>query len=352
MKRVGYIFEEICDLKNIKWAIIESSRKKRKRKSVKKILLNTDKYAREIQALLRKKAYTPAPYTEKTIMDGICKKIRTIHKPRYYPDQIIHWALILQIRPILMRGMYEYSCGSIPGRGTALGQKTLRRWLDKDYKGTRYCLQIDIKKFYPSIQNEFLKGKFRKIIKDKDCLWLIDTIIDSHQGLPIGNYTSPWFANFYLQGLDHFIKEKLGVKYYIRYTDDMILLGPNKKKLHKSRDEIEECLKKEGLLLKGNWQVYKVNDRPIDFLGLRFYRDKTILRKRTALRIRRRMAKIRKKGYLCYKDACAVISYWGWIKRSNSYDFYHKYVKPVATIKQARKVVSEHGKAHNLRTCA
>ena len=195
-----------------------------------------------------------------------------------------------------------------------------------------------------------MKKKFRRIIKDKDCLWLIDTIIDSHQGLPIGNYTSPWFANFYLQNLDHFIKEKLGIKYYIRYADDMILLGPNKKKLHKARKEIERFLKKEGLCLKDNWQVYKVNDRPIDFLGLRFLRDKTILRKRTALRIKRRMAKIRKKGYLGYKDACAVVSYWGWIKRSNSYNFYHKYVKPVANIKQARKVVSDHDKARNLCT--
>lgn len=352
MKRVGYIFEKICDIDNIRWAIMESSRKKRKRQSVKKILSHMDKYAREIQALLREKTYTPAPYTEKTIMDGICKKVRTIHKPHYYPDQIIHWALMLQIQPLIMRGMYEYSCGSVPGRGTALGQKMLRRWLDKDYKGTKYCLQIDITKFYPSIQNEFLKRKFRRIIKDKGCLWLIDTIIDSHQGLPIGNYTSPWFANFYLQDLDHFIKEKLGIKYYIRYADDMILLGPNKKKLHKAQKEIEKFLKKEGLRLKDNWQVYKVSGRPIDFLGLRFFRDKTILRKRTALRIKRRMAKIRKKGYLGYKDACAVVSYWGWLKRSNSYQFYHKYVKPIVSIGYAKKVVSMHDKAHNLRTCA
>ena len=70
---------------------------------------------------------------------------------------------------------------------------------------------------------------FRRQIKDQDCLWLIDAIIDAVRGLPIGNYTSQWFANFFLQGLDHFIKEKLGVKYYIRYVDDLVLLGSNKR---------------------------------------------------------------------------------------------------------------------------
>jgi len=136
----------------------------------------------------------------------------------------------------------------------------------------------------------------------------------------------------------------LGVKYYIRYVDDLVLLGPNKKKLHKARIAIAEYLASINLKLKDNWQVFKVNSRAIDFLGFRFFRNKTILRKRNALRIRRRIVKIKKKGKLNYKDACAVISYWGWIKRSNSYNFYNKYVKSIISIRKAKKVVSEHAK--------
>lgn len=235
MKRVGNIYGNVCDLDNIKLAIINSSLGKRKQKRVKEILDNMDFYAKEIQNILTNKLYIPSPYTIKTIQDGSSGKIRTIYKPKYYPDQIIHWALILQLQPIIMKGMYEYSCGSVPSRGTSYGQKTLRKWLDTDYKNTKYCLKMDVSKFYPSVNNDILKKMFRCRIKDGDCLWLINSIIDSSQGLPIGNYTSQWFANFFLQGLDHYIKEVLGVKYYIRYVDDLVLLGSNKKKLHAVR---------------------------------------------------------------------------------------------------------------------
>jgi hypothetical protein len=330
-------------------AIANSSLGKRKQKRVKAILDNEEYYARKIQDMLLKKQYVPSPYAIKIVQDGSSGKIRTVYKPRFYPDQIIHWSLMLQLQPIMMKGMYEYNCGSVPGRGTSYGQNTLRKWLDTDYKNTKYCLKMDVSKFYPSVDNDILKEMFRRKIKDKDCLWLIDSIIDSSQGLPIGNYTSQWFANFFLQGLDHYIKEKLGVKYYVRYVDDLVLLGSNKKKLHKAREAISDYLNNINLSLKGDWQVFKVNSRAIDFLGFRFYRNKTILRKRNALRIRRRMRKIQKKDVLTSKDACAVVSYWGWIKRSDSYNFYHKYVKPIVSVGYAKKVVSNYAKANNIR---
>lgn len=349
MKRKGYIFEKIYDINNIKQAINKASLGKRNRKYVKKIMKNIDFYANEISEMLKNKEYEPSPYTIKTIVDGSSGKVRTIYKPKFYPDQIIHWALMLQIESIFTKGMYAYTCGSVPRRGTSLGQKTLRKWLDNDYKGTKYCLKLDISKFYPSVNNEILKGMMRNKIKDKSCLWLIDAIIDSNAGLPIGNYTSQWFANFFLQDLDHLIKEKLGIKYYIRYVDDLVILGSNKRKLHKVKIALDEYLTTIDLKIKDNWQVFKVSKRPIDFLGFKFYYDKTILRKRTALRIRRRILKISKKQELNYKDACAIISYWGWIKRSNSYNFYNKYVKPKVNINLARRVISYYGKREALR---
>ena len=348
MKRQGRIYEPICNINNIKHAMLKASLGKRGQKRVKVILDNMDYYARQIRWLLLNKRFIPSEPQIKTIQDGSNKKTRTISKPNFYPDQIVHWALMLQIEPIIMKGMYEYNCGSVPKRGTSFGQRAIRKWLDGDKKNTKYCLKMDVKKFYPSIDNGILKHMFRGKIKDRDCLWLIDTIIDSNQGQPIGFYTSQWFANFFLQDLDHMIKEKLGVKYYVRYVDDLVLLGSNKKKLHKIRLAVEEYLKSIKLELKGNWQVFRLNKRDIDFLGLRFYRNKTTLRKRNALRIKRRIKKIQKKGYLNDKDASAVISYWGWIKRSNSFYFYHKYIKPIVTIKLARKVVSINAKIRHV----
>lgn len=347
MKRAGNLFPGICDMQNIETAILKASLGKRNRGYVRRVLADSERYAAEVRDMLLARAYTPSPYTIKTIKDGPTQKVREIYKPRFWPDQVIHWALMLRLQPVIMRGMYAYNCGSVPGRGTSYAQKALRRWLDTDYRGTKYCLKMDVSKFYPSIDLGILKGMFRRRIKDRDCLWLIDTILDSNpeRGLPIGNYTSQWFSNFFLEGMDHFIKERLGVKYYIRYVDDLVLLGPNKKALHRARIAVDDYLHGINLQMKGNWQVFLVNARAIDFLGLRFYRDHTTLRKRNALRIRRRMRKIRRKDRLTYEDACAVVSYWGWIKRSDSYEFYHRYVRPYVTLAQAKQRIRDHAHA-------
>ena len=164
MKRTGYIYEKIYCYKNIKEAILKASLGKRERKYVKNKLNNIDKTIVEIQYILKNKLYKPSPYTIKKILDGANKKERIIYKPRFYPDQIIHWALILQIQDIMMKGMYEYTCGSVPGRGTSYGQKAIRKWLDSDYENTKYCLKADISKFYPSIDIKILKNMFCKKI--------------------------------------------------------------------------------------------------------------------------------------------------------------------------------------------
>lgn len=190
MKRQGYIFEQIIEEENLKLAIMCSSLGKRDQKRVSIVLGDMDTHVKILQKIIGEQIYEPAPYIIKTIQDKSNAKIREIYKPKYFPDQVIHWALMLKIEPLIMRGMYKYSCGSIPNRGTSFGQKTVRKWLDNDRRNTKYCLKIDIEKFYPSIDNEIMKSMFRNLIKDKKCLWLIDKIIDSNRGLPIGNYTS------------------------------------------------------------------------------------------------------------------------------------------------------------------
>lgn len=143
-----------------------------------------------------------------------------------------------------------------------------------------------------------------------------------------GNFTSQWFANFYLQDLDHYIKEQLHVKYYIRYMDDMVLFGRNKKELHKIKFSIDDFLKPEGLKLKDNWQLFKVDSRPLDFLGYRFYRGYTTLRRSNFLRIKRRVKKIVKRGYLRLTDAYSIVSYHGWLSHCDSFNYRNKYIKP------------------------
>lgn len=159
-----------------------------------------------------------------------------------------------------------------------------------------------------------------------------------------GNYTSQWFANFYLQSLDHYIKEQLKVKYYLRYMDDMALFGRNKKELHKCRLLIDKFLHDEGLRLKENWQLFKTDSRPIDFLGYRFYRGYTTLRRNNFLRIKRRVQKIYKRKKIRLVDVQAMISYNGWLKHCDSFNYKNKYVKPYITIKKCRGVIKNASK--------
>lgn len=348
MKRKGNIFKEIVELSNIESAIYSASKGKSKRKSVSKILDSPTYYAQQIQKILLDKSYVPNPYIEMKIKDGSNKKERTIFKPKFYPDQVIHWAIMNKLEPLFLKGMYDLNCASIKGRGIHRGMKYIKRILVQDRKYTKYCLKLDIKHFYPSVDKEILKKKFTKIIKDKDTLELLNKIVDSSkEGVPIGNYTSQWFANYYLQDLDHFIKEQLKVKYYVRYMDDMVLFSNNKKELRKCKYAIDNFLEKEHLKIKGNWQLFKTESRPLDFLGYRFYRGYTTLRRCNFLRIKRRIKKISKKEQLSFKDASAIMSYNGWIVHADSYNYTQRYIKPYVDFKKVKEVIRNESRKWN-----
>lgn len=345
MKRVGNIYDKIIQLGNIESAIMHAAKGKKGRKIVDRVLDSPTYYALQIQKMLKEHIYIPSPYIEMKIQDGARKKERIIYKPYFYPDQVIHWALMLQIEPILTKGMYEYCCASVKGRGILYGKKHIDKILVEDHKYTKYCLKLDIKKFYPSIDKEILKSKFSKKIKDKETLWLINSIIDSSDvGVNIGNYTSQWFANFYLQDLDHYIMEDLKVKHYIRYMDDMILFSNNKKQLHKVKLAIDEFLSNEHLKIKENWQLFKMDSRPLDFIGYRFYRGYSTLRRSNFLRIKRRAKKISKKEKLNFHDAASMLSYSGWLKHCDSYNYQQKYIKPYINYNKCKEVVSNESK--------
>lgn len=337
MKRKGHIYSKICDINNIKDAIIDASKKKTKRPDVNTVLTNIDEYSKKIQNMMITETYIPSPYNIFQITEGPTHKQRIIYSPKFFPDQIIHRLLINQTHDVLMRGLYCFSCASIKHRGIHYGKKYLERWLRTDIKNTKYCFKMDIKKFFPSINKNILKKLVSLKIKDIQVLNLINIIIDSvDSGIPIGNYTSIWFANLYLEKLDHFIKEDLKVAYYIRYMDDIVIFGNNKKKLHTIKNKIEIFLDRFYLNIKNNWQIFRVDDenRGIDFLGFRFFRNKTILR-------RSLMLNISKKAKLFYKNESiknshGMISYYGWIYNSNSYNFEHNRISPYANINKCK----------------
>ena len=157
-----------------------------------------------------------------------------------------------------------------------------------------------------------------------------------------------WESNFPAQAktetLFAYIKEVLHVKYYVRYVDDMVLIDSNKRKLHKAVAAIDNYLHGIGLKIKGNWQVWKLNSRPIDFVGYRFYKNKTILRKRIFFRLCRRVRKVSKTGYTTPRQAMSLLSLIGWLSHINGRNFYKKNIYPYAPKNKLKKIVSNYSK--------
>lgn len=219
---------------------------------------NIAQYVKWVALRIKNRDWKPDKYREFYINDGIRKKRRKIAATSIV-SQTFHWVLIKSISPVIMRGMVPHTCASIPGRGAHYGKRFMVRWM-QDEQNTKYCAKIDISKFYQSIDQKAAKKEFRRYIADETALWLIDTIIESYPvGLPIGTYTSQWFANWILQRLDHYIKEVLHVKYSMRYMDDITMFGRSKKELHRVLDAISEYLEPLGLHIKENWQVFCVD---------------------------------------------------------------------------------------------
>lgn len=138
------------------------------------------------------------------------------------------------------------------------GNRSLRNGFEPMRKNCKYVLKMDIRHFFDTVPHDKLKAKLRKTIHDEKMLDLLFRIIDvTDVGIPLGFYTSQWLSNWYLQGLDHYIKERLGAVHYMRYMDDMVIFGSNKKVLHRTRQAISDYLENElGLSLKDNWQVF------------------------------------------------------------------------------------------------
>lgn len=344
MKRVGHLYEKICDKETIRIAILKASKGKRKRKDVQRVLSNIPYYVDEIHEMLTTESFTPSEYRKAEVYDGIRKKLRSISKPNFYPDQIVHWCIYLVVSPVLFKGVYAFTCGSIPGRGVHYGKRYVQRWMRKDKKNTKYYLKMDVYHFYPSIDNEVLIKKLQCKIKDPKVIAIVETIITRTDGLPIGILLSQMLANFYLFDLDNYIKQNIKARYYIRYMDDLVILGCNKKKLHKARAMVEAHICNDGLRLKSNWQVCKTNQELLDFMGFRFNHNKTILRRGVMLRITRKVSRVYRKRNYSFRNACAIISYLGWIKHSDSYLLFEIWVRPKLKLQKLKQIIREESK--------
>lgn len=316
MKRIGYLYDKIYDINNLILADKKARKGKLHQKEIQNHIINEKKNLEKLHLILKNNDFKNAKYKIFTIKDP---KERQIFKLPYFPDRIVHHAIMNIIENIFVKSFTKNTYSCIKGRGIHKGLYDLKRDL-KNVNETTFCLKLDIKKFYPSINNEILKKLLRKKFKDKYLLLLLDNIIDSTTGLPIGNYLSQILANFYLNYFDHWIKEEKNVKYYYRYCDDIVILSDSKEFLHGLFREIEQYLQINlKLEINNKHQVFPVKSRGIDFLGYKFYHTHILLRKSIKLRF---ISMLKNN-----KNTKSIASYNGWLSHCNSKNLTNKYLK-------------------------
>lgn len=317
MKRHGNLWNRIVDYDNILAAHRTARKGKSHYKEVKMVNSNEEFYIREIQRMLTEKTFTTSTYEVFDKHDG--RKMRTLYKLPYYPDRIVQHALLQVVGPIWSKCLIRDTFQSIPGRGTHDARRRVEKHICR--QPPKYALKFDIAKYYPNVDNTILKQEIRRKIKCADTLWLMDNIIDSADGIPIGNYTSQYFGNVYLARFDWWVVQKLKPYCYFRYCDDIVLLADTAEQCHAMRkacfDKLEADYK---LMIKPNWQVFPVEARGLDFVGFVFKSDKVRLRQGIADGLKRKTKDIRKQEQRIrpHKIVNGLGSYWGWCKHINA----------------------------------
>lgn len=310
MKRYGNLWTEVVNFENLLVAARQAQKGKRFRDNVLAFNYNLEQELEQIQIELRSQTYCPGAYKTFEVMEPKPRKISAAP----YRDRVVHHALCNVIVPIFERTFIADSYANRLGFGTHRALKRFTQFA----RSSRYILQCDIRKYFPSIDHEILKRLLRRKIKCAETLWLIDTIIDNsneqepvieyfpgddlltpierRRGLPIGNLTSQFFANIYLNGLDHFVKEQLRATKYLRYVDDFALFADDRNFLADARLAIEDYL--AGLRLK----IHPIKSQLFEtyiganFVGFRVFLDYIRVRRDNLRRARYRLRRLQK-GY-------------------------------------------------------
>ena len=328
-------YEKICDFENLYKAHKRARCCKRHKKDVILFEMNLAENLWKIKNSLESHTYKVSGYNKFMIFDP---KEREIQALSYY-DRIIQHVLCDEVlTPFFDKRLIYDNCACRIGKGTHFALKRLTQFFQQHYKkygANGYILKCDIRKYFPSIHHEVLKNRLQKIIPDKNILNLLFHIIDSfehspNRGLPMGNQTSQLFALYYLDPLDRFIKEKLRIKHYVRYMDDLVLLSNDKEYLKDCLKNMQSLVNNQlKLEFNNKTQIFPIKNG-VDFLGFHFYltdSGKIIkkLRRSSKIRFKNRLKKLQheyKTGKTQLDDInMSLASYYGHLNHGHAYKF-------------------------------
>jgi RNA-directed DNA polymerase len=339
MKTYRHLYEQITDFANLYAAFRKARRGKRSRPEVAAFELDLEENLFQLQADLQTQRYKPGPYRNFYVQE----RKRRLISAAPFRDRVVHHALVRVLEPIWeARFIHDsYACRVDKGthRAIDLAQRHARHY--------PYVLQCDVHQFFPAIDHAILRARLAHHIADDQTLWLIDQILASGEGiltpiyemewfdgddllaalrprgLPVGNLTSQFWANVYLDALDQFVKRELKAKAYLRYCDDFLLFHHDKAQLHAWKAAIQDHLAELRLAL--NWRrstVYPVHTG-IPFLGLRIFPTHRRLRADNVRAIRQRLRRL-KAGWYAGKVTLPQIreSLLAWIAHAAQADSY------------------------------
>ena len=315
-KRINNIFEEKLKFNKMLEAYKRAAKGKKENKEV--ILFEMDLANNTIQILkeIYENKYIVGEYRKFIIYEPKKRDIWSLP----FKDRVMHqWYVEEFIKPIFLSKFIEDSYACLEGKGVHKAIKKLQVYMNKMYKQNKefYILKCDVSKFFYSIDKDILFCIIKRKIKDKRFLDFTQTIIyqktNKQKGIPIGNYTSQYFANIYLNELDHYIKEKLKVKYYIPYMQDFCLLLNSKQECKEVKNKIETFLDIKLKLKLNSKTNYFKNKQGVNFCGFKIYRNKILLlkqnKKKTYKKVKMWNKKFLKKK-LDLKQANASLQSW------------------------------------------
>jgi retron-type reverse transcriptase len=337
MKRQGHLWDRLISFENLLEAAEKACKGKRFRPAVADFHFGLERELWRLHEELSRKTYRPGPYRTFVIHEPKQRQISAAP----YRDRVVHHALVNVLEPIYERSFITDSYACRRGKGTHAAVRRCQHYARR----FRYVLKADIQKFFPSLDHEILKGLVARKVKDPNVLWLVGQIIDHsnpqesvqqwfagddlftpserQRGIPIGNQTSQFFANVYLDPLDHFIKERRGIKGYVRYVDDFLVFANDKRHLADVQGQVAAFLPKLRLYLHPSKTVVFPVAEGIRFLGYRIFPTHRLLVKENVRRFRRRVRQMQR-DYAAWRVSFAAIyqrlmSWNGHARQANTY---------------------------------
>lgn len=308
------LYTKLYSYDNLKLAWIRA----RKRKTLKEYVIefesNFDRNLKQLKHELGTFTYSPAPLTTFIVKDPKTRKISASH----FRDRVIHHAICNMIAPIFEKDFIYDSFSNQKRKGTHAAIKRLEKFMRKvgssrkamcgqsklfvNKMNAGYVLKADVRHYFDTVDHQILLRIVERKINDSNIVWLIKRVLENYKGqnigkgMPLGNLTSQFFANVYLNELDHFVKHTLKAKYYIRYVDDFVILHKDRKMLEKWKDEIDTFLRSN---LKIELHPEKSKIIPLGggvaFLGFRIFHHHRLLKKSNTRRIWKRIERFKQK---------------------------------------------------------